>query len=82
MATGDGPADDASGGSGDYPARDTGDAPPYQRSTHDPAVESVWLRHRPPSPRRHPALPRASTVVLLAAFVAVLLVYLVLRPGG
>ncbi|MFQ6329399.1 MULTISPECIES: hypothetical protein [unclassified Nocardia] len=82
MATGDGPADDASGGSVDYPARDAGDALPYQRSTHDPSVESVWLRHRPPPLRRHPALPRASTVLLVAAFVAVLLVYLMLRPGG
>ncbi|MFQ6396500.1 hypothetical protein ACLMAJ_23890 [Nocardia sp. KC 131] len=74
--------DSTDGGSSDYPAGDPGDVPPYQPSTHDLAVESVWLRHRPPPLRRHPALPRASTIMLMAAFVAVLLLYLMLRPGG
>ncbi|MFD0363575.1 hypothetical protein ACFQZZ_19175 [Nocardia sp. GCM10030253] len=82
MASGDGPTDDGAGGSGDISAREPVDAPPHQRGTHDLTVESVWLRHRPPPLRRHPALPRASTILLVAAFIAVLLLYLMLRPGG
>ncbi|WP_157172850.1 hypothetical protein [Nocardia exalbida] len=56
------------------------DAPPYVRSRTDPAVENVWLRRRPPPPR--PGLPRMSTVALLAAFLAVLTLYVVLHQGG
>ncbi|UAK35188.1 hypothetical protein K8O92_16010 [Nocardia asteroides] len=56
------------------------DAPPYVRGRTDPSVESVWLRRRP-APHRS-GVPRMSTVALLVAFLAVLVLYIVLRQGG
>lgn len=41
----------------------------------------MWLRTRPPSLPR-PGRPRLSTVLLIVIFIAVLLAYLMLRPGG
>ncbi|MFI6366048.1 hypothetical protein ACIBG0_25210 [Nocardia sp. NPDC050630] len=81
MHSGDGPTDDGPdlGGS---PSTDPGDPPPHRRGTHDPAVESVWLRRTPPLPPRPRGIPRMTTVLLVAAFIAVLLLYLAVRPGG
>lgn len=46
----------------------------------DPVVESVWLgRRRTPV---HLGRPRVSTLLMLAAFVAVLVIYIALRTGG
>lgn len=78
MASGDGPAGDGPDLDGS-PSTDPGDAPPYRRGTHDPAVDSVWLRRRPPRPR---GMPRITTVLLVAGFIAVLVLYLSVRPGG
>ncbi|WP_330249828.1 hypothetical protein OG874_26425 [Nocardia sp. NBC_00565] len=80
MASGDGPTDGPDLGSS--PTSDPGDAPPYRRSPHDPAVDSGWLRHRPPPPPRPRGVPRMTTVLLVAAFIAVLVLYLAVRPGG
>ncbi|MFI6168920.1 hypothetical protein ACIBCN_19215 [Nocardia sp. NPDC051052] len=78
MATGDGP-DDGGDTSGDSPSSEVPDAPPNTRRGIDPTVEGVWLRHRPP-PR--PGRPRFSTVLLVAAFIALLTLWVTLRPGG
>ncbi|MEV6140403.1 hypothetical protein AB0L63_31055 [Nocardia sp. NPDC051990] len=79
MASGDDPTDDGLD-LGDFPASDPDEPPPYRRSPHDPVAESVWLGHRsPPRPR---GLPRLATVLLVAAFIAVLVLYLAVRPGG
>ncbi|WP_225724788.1 MULTISPECIES: hypothetical protein [unclassified Nocardia] len=48
--------------------------------TVDPTVDSVWLGRR--SPARHPGWPRLSTVLLVAAFIAVLVIYFIVQPGG
>lgn len=45
----------------------------------DPAVEITWLDRRLPRRRGH--LPRLSTVLLLGAFIAVLVLYLMLQPS-
>ncbi|WP_227996104.1 hypothetical protein [Nocardia australiensis] len=84
MASGDGSADDGDGAdfSGDPPFSDAGDTPPYRPSGIDPSVEPVWLRRRSPRPRRYPTLPRLSTIMLLGAFVAALVLYTVLRAHG
>lgn len=44
----------------------------------DPAVEITWLGRR--LPRRRGPLPRLSTLLLLGAFIAVLVLYLMLQP--
>ncbi|WP_147132543.1 hypothetical protein [Nocardia ninae] len=77
MATGDGPDDGEASGSS--PGSEAPDAPPNVRRETDPSVESVWLRHRlPPRPGR----PRVSTVLLVVAFISLLALWVVLRPGG
>ncbi|MGY4102727.1 hypothetical protein ACW2Q0_24680 [Nocardia sp. R16R-3T] len=80
MHSGDGPTDDGPD-LGGPPSTDPGDPLPYRRGTHDPAVESVWLRRRPSPPLRR-GVPRITTVLLVAAFIAVLMLYLMVRPGG
>ncbi|WP_378733399.1 hypothetical protein [Nocardia brasiliensis] len=75
MATGDDP-DEVSGGS---QGSEAPDAPPNVTRGTDPSVESVWLRHRPPP---HRGLPRLSTVLLTVTFIALLILWVVLRPGG
>ncbi|WP_054814915.1 hypothetical protein [Nocardia arizonensis] len=70
MGSGDDSSDDSeiSG-----PAQaETPDGPPPRHSL-DPSVDSVWLgRRRPPTLGR----PRLSTLLLTAAFIAVLVFYL------
>ncbi|MGW0181710.1 hypothetical protein [Nocardia sp. NPDC003345] len=53
------------------------DAVPPRGPQIDPAVELGWLGRRTPRPRRR---PRLSTVLLVAAFVAVFVLYLILKP--
>ncbi|MBH0775606.1 hypothetical protein [Nocardia bovistercoris] len=65
---------DDSGISGPAQA-ETPDGPP-PRHALDPAVESVWLGRRSP-PRL--GRPRLSTLLLTAAFIAVLALYLTVR---
>ncbi|WP_280416910.1 hypothetical protein [Nocardia carnea] len=79
MASGDGSEESiegSSGGSG--PPAEPVDAPHRNPGT-DPAVDHSWLnRHSRP---RGTHLPRLSTVLLVAAFSAVLILYLLLQPG-
>lgn len=77
MVSGDG-SDDTIGGDGGGSPGEPADGPPRGRSA-DPAVESSWLDRRF---RPHPAgRPRISTVLLVLAFAAVLVAYLILQPG-
>ncbi|MGQ4599137.1 hypothetical protein [Nocardia sp. R6R-6] len=76
MAPDEGSSDDGGDLSAVLSGGETPDAAPTVRNRIDPAVEGVWLRRRPPSDR--PGVPRMSTVVLLVAFFAVLVLYLVL----
>lgn len=76
MASGEGPDDDAADSS---PSTEPPDAPPIVSRGIDPSVESVWLGRRP-LPR--PGRPRISTVLLVLAFIALLTVWVLLRPGG
>lgn len=79
MDSGDGSGGEEVGGGGN--ARD-GEAPaPSGAATRrgDPAVEITWLGRRLPRRRGH--LPRLSTVLLLGAFIAVLVLYLMLQPS-
>lgn len=77
------PGDDSSGEeeserSGPEPAADPPE--PTRHRSPDPAVDSVWLgRRRSPHPLGR---PRLSTVLMIAAFVGLLMLYLVLSPGG
>ncbi|MCM6776300.1 hypothetical protein NDR87_20360 [Nocardia sp. CDC159] len=59
-----------------------GDGPDLARARArriDGAVDAGWLR---PHTRPLRGRPRASTVVLVLIFIAALLAYLELRPGG
>ncbi|MET8799155.1 hypothetical protein ABZV91_22440 [Nocardia sp. NPDC004568] len=77
MVSGDG-SDDTIGGDGGGSPGEAADGPQRGRSA-DPAVESSWLDRRA---RPHPTgRPRLSTVLLVIAFVAVLVLYLILQPG-
>ncbi|MBF6215117.1 hypothetical protein IU433_29820 [Nocardia puris] len=54
--------------------------PVLPRGRLDPAVDSVWLgRRRTPA---HLGRPRLSTVLLVTVFIALLSLYVALRPGG
>ncbi|MGW5385043.1 hypothetical protein [Nocardia sp. NPDC003963] len=77
MVSGDG-SDDPIGGDGGDRTGEPADGPPRARST-DPAVENSWLdrRPRPTGTGR----PRLSTVLLVIAFAAVFVLYLILQPG-
>ncbi|WP_280235156.1 hypothetical protein [Nocardia cyriacigeorgica] len=78
MASGDGSENgEISGGSSNAEAPD---AAPVQHRSGDPAVETVWLGRRA-DPRRHPSWPRVSTIALTVAFIALLVLYVVLRPN-
>ncbi|MGV9820776.1 hypothetical protein [Nocardia xishanensis] len=78
MAPGDDPPEGSSDMSGGSPPPDTPALAPH--GPMDPAVESVWLgRRRTPV---HLGRPRVSTLLMLAAFIAVLVIYIALRPGG
>ncbi|WP_040781291.1 hypothetical protein [Nocardia pneumoniae] len=79
MAPDEGSSDEVGDLSSGSSGGDSPDAPPNVRNRIDPAVDGVWLRHRPPPDR--PGIPRMSTVVLLVAFVAVLALYIVLGHG-
>ena len=77
MASGDG-SDDPINGDGWGTTGESADGP--ARSRHaDPAVERNWLdrRSRPLPIGR----PRLSTILLLFAFAAVLVLYLILQPA-
>ncbi|MCP2289884.1 hypothetical protein ACFYT3_20735 [Nocardia amikacinitolerans] len=78
MAPGDGPPEGGPETSGGSPPPDTPALAPH--GPMNDAVESVWLgRRRTPV---HLGRPRLSTLLMLAAFVAVLVLYIALRPGG
>lgn len=65
-----------SGPGGDPPDADA--AKPGPRRTRADSVEAGWLRpHTNPLGR-----PRVTTVVLLLAWIALLILYLQVRPGG
>lgn len=78
MASGDGSDETISAEGGPGPAPEPVD-PALRTPATDPLVEVGWLdrRTRPRSTRR----PRWSTVLLVTAFLAVLVLYLVLQPG-
>ena len=79
MASGDGSEESIEGDSGGPgPPAEPVDAPNRHPST-DPVVDHGWLNHR--SRPRGTHLPRLSTVLLVSAFAAVLLLYLLLQPG-
>ncbi|NEW40963.1 hypothetical protein GV794_06470 [Nocardia cyriacigeorgica] len=79
MASGDGTENgEVSGGSSNSEAPD---AAPATHRRHDPAVETVWLGRRRLEPRRHPGWPRVSTIALTIVFVALLVLYVTLRPS-
>ncbi|MEU4344866.1 hypothetical protein AB0H00_26995 [Nocardia sp. NPDC023852] len=82
MAPGDGPSDDGAEISTGSPGGEPADAPPYVRSRTDPSVEGGWLAHMTATPPHRHGGPRLSTVFLAAAFVAVLVLYIVLRQSG
>lgn len=78
------PGDESSGEddaerSGPEPAAGPPDPPPRSR-VWDPAVDSVWLGRR--RPVRPLGRPRLSTVLMVAAFAALLVLYLVVGPGS
>lgn len=75
MASEDGSEESIEGG-GPGPPPEPVDAP-YRSLSTDPAVEDSWLEHR--TRRMH--RPRLSTVLLVTAFSAVLILYLLLQPG-
>ncbi|NKY55252.1 hypothetical protein [Nocardia flavorosea] len=79
MASGDGSEESVEGSSGGAgPPAEPVDAPHRSRST-DPVVDHSWLNRR--SRARGTHLPRLSTVLLVTAFSAVLILYLLLQPG-
>ncbi|MEU4315166.1 hypothetical protein [Nocardia sp. NPDC024068] len=59
-------------------AGEPADAAPARGPHIDPAVEIGWLGRRIPRPRRR---PRPTTVLLVVAFTAVLVLYLILQPA-
>ncbi|MBF6355041.1 hypothetical protein IU449_10880 [Nocardia higoensis] len=70
--------DDGSAGPGPQAAADP--QAPARPGSADPAVESVWLGRRRPA--RPLGRPRLTTVLMVAAFTGLLVLYLVVRPGG
>ncbi|WP_280436914.1 hypothetical protein [Nocardia carnea] len=79
MASGDGSEDSIGGDSGGPgPPAEPVDAP-YRSLGADPVVDRGWLNRR--SRPRGTHLPRLSTVLLVTAFAAVLILYLLLQPG-
>ncbi|WP_194815050.1 hypothetical protein [Nocardia sp. XZ_19_385] len=72
MASGDGASEDESEVSGGSPS-EGGNADTDGRRKGDPIVESVWLGHRYP---RHLGRPRYTTLLMLAAFIGLLILYL------
>ncbi|MFI1463529.1 hypothetical protein [Nocardia carnea] len=79
MASGDGSEESVEGSSGGPgPPAEPVDAP-YRSPGTDPAVDHGWLNRR--SRPRGTHLPRLSTVLLVTAFSAVLILYLLLQPG-
>ncbi|BDU08003.1 hypothetical protein [Nocardia cyriacigeorgica] len=78
MASGDGSDNgEVSSGSSNSEAPDVGALPQHR---NDPAVETVWLSRRRTEPRRR-GRPRVSTVALTVLFIALLVLYVVLRPN-
>ncbi|MEU7628622.1 hypothetical protein AB0C34_01365 [Nocardia sp. NPDC049220] len=79
MAPGDSSNDDGAEISSGSPGGEPVDAPPHVRGRTDPSLDSVWLglRSSPLPSLRHG--PRWSTVVLAGAFLAVLVLYIVVR---
>ena len=79
MAPGDNDTDDQSNLSFEPTASETPDAEPQPGTRVDPIVEQGWLWR--PRPRPH-GRARGSTILLMAMWIAVLLLYLQMRPGG
>ncbi|TLF72839.1 hypothetical protein [Nocardia cyriacigeorgica] len=78
MASGDGSENgEVEGGSPNSAAPDLG---PVREHRTDPAVETVWLSRRRAEPR-HPGRPRLSTIALTLLFIALLALYVTLRPN-
>ncbi|MBF6436440.1 hypothetical protein [Nocardia cyriacigeorgica] len=78
MASGDGSENgEVSGGSSNSEAPDPS---PAREHRADPVVETVWLSRRRAQPR-HPGRPRLSTIALTLLFIALLMLYVVLRPN-
>ncbi|WP_157101364.1 hypothetical protein [Nocardia shimofusensis] len=76
------PGDESSGEqgyerSGPEPAADPPE--PTRPGSRDPAVESVWLGRRRPT--RSLGRPRLTTVLMIAAFTGLLVLYLIVGPG-
>lgn len=81
MVSGDGSGQEEAGGAGGSAPGGEAPAPPGATARRgEPAVELRWLGRRLPRPRRGP-LPRLSTLLLLAAFIAVLVLYLMVQPS-
>ncbi|WP_280399545.1 hypothetical protein [Nocardia carnea] len=78
MASGDGSDETISADGSPGPAPEPVDAA-ARNPAADPVVEIGWLdrRTRPRGTRR----PRWSTLLLITAFLAVLILYLLLQPG-
>ncbi|ONM48150.1 hypothetical protein [Nocardia donostiensis] len=64
-------------GSDGFPNSPAPDLPPMNHRRTDPAVDTGWL-NRGGQARRRRRLPRLSTVLLVAAFLAILVLYLAL----
>ncbi|MET7769572.1 hypothetical protein [Nocardia sp. NPDC005366] len=74
MGSGDDSSDDSGVPDGPAPG-ETPEGPPGRRAL-DPSVESVWLGRARPQPLGR---PRLSTLLLVVAFSALLVLYLTLR---
>ncbi|WP_345499865.1 hypothetical protein [Nocardia callitridis] len=81
MASGDdGGGDDQPDDDDDRREEEAPDAPPVVSRGIDPTVDEMWLAPHS-APTRRFGVPRLSTVLLVVAFVALLVLYAFLGPG-